>query len=137
MAIDGGLRNKLAVGTRLVARYKGAEHTAEVVNGEEGKTRYRLANGREFKSPSAAGSARPGVQRLALLEPRGGTADGDREADPHRCADGRRRLTEGAPALRAVREVVCGGRAAGAPRGERRSALHGGVVARPLPLAGP
>ena len=57
MAIDGGLRNKLAVGTRLMARYKGAGYVAEVVAGQEGKMRYRLADGREFKSPSAAASA--------------------------------------------------------------------------------
>jgi hypothetical protein len=57
MPIEGGLRGKLEPGTVLVARYKGAEHTAEVVPGEEGKVRYRLADGREFNSPSAAGSA--------------------------------------------------------------------------------
>ena len=57
MAINGGLRNKLAVGTRLVARYKGADYEVEVVAGEEGKARYRFADGQEFKSPSAAGSA--------------------------------------------------------------------------------
>ena len=44
-------------GTRLVARYKKAEYTATVVEGEEGGLRYRLEDGREFKSPSAAGSA--------------------------------------------------------------------------------
>jgi len=47
----------LAVGTRLVARYKKEEHTATVVEGEGGGLRYRLEDGREFKSPSAAGSA--------------------------------------------------------------------------------
>ena len=47
----------LAVGTRLVARYKKQEHTATVVEGEGGGLRYRLQDGREFKSPSAAGSA--------------------------------------------------------------------------------
>jgi hypothetical protein len=57
MAIDGGLRDKLASGTVLVARYKGAEHRAEVVRSEDGKTLYRLQDGREFKSPSSAGSA--------------------------------------------------------------------------------
>ena len=57
MPIEGGLRGKLAPGTVLVARYKGAEHTAEVVPGEEGKVCYRLTDGREFNSPSAAGSA--------------------------------------------------------------------------------
>ena len=47
----------LEAGTRLVARYKKAEYTATVVEGEEGGLRYRLEDGREFKSPSAAGSA--------------------------------------------------------------------------------
>ena len=46
----------LAVGTKLVARYKGQEYMAEVVETEEG-VRYRLEDGREFKSPSSAGSA--------------------------------------------------------------------------------
>ena len=57
MAIDGGLRNKLQPGMRLAATYKKAEHTAEVVEGEDKKLRFRLADGREFTSPSAAGSA--------------------------------------------------------------------------------
>ena len=47
----------LAVGTRLVAKYKGTEHTVEVAAGKEGKRRYRLTDGREFASPSAAGKA--------------------------------------------------------------------------------
>ncbi len=46
----------LKAGTKLVARYKGKEYTAEVVKTEEG-LRYRLEDGREFKSPSSAGSA--------------------------------------------------------------------------------
>ena len=46
----------LKSGTRLVARYKGREYAAEVVQTEEG-ARYRLEDGREFKIPSAAGSA--------------------------------------------------------------------------------
>ncbi len=46
----------LSPGTRLVARYKGATYTAEVVQTDEG-LRYRLEDGREFKSPSSAGSA--------------------------------------------------------------------------------
>jgi len=53
MAIED--RN-LAAGTKLVARYKGKEYTAEVVEAEEG-LRYRLEDGKEFKSPSSAGSA--------------------------------------------------------------------------------
>ena len=56
MPIDGGLRDKLEAGTMLVARYKGEEHAAEVTT-EDGKTRFRLADGRVFKSPSAAASA--------------------------------------------------------------------------------
>ena len=47
---------ELKPGTRLVARYKGQEHSAEVVETEAG-IRYRLADGKEYKSPSAAGSA--------------------------------------------------------------------------------
>lgn len=46
----------LPAGTKLVAKYKGQEHIAEVVATEVG-IRYRLADGREFKSPSSAGSA--------------------------------------------------------------------------------
>ncbi len=46
----------LKAGTKLVARYKGKEYAAEVVKTEEG-VRYRLEDGREFKSPSSAGSA--------------------------------------------------------------------------------
>lgn len=53
MPIDN--RN-LEVGTRLVAKYKGRTHTAEVVQTAEG-VRFRLEDGREFKSPSSAGSA--------------------------------------------------------------------------------
>ena len=57
MAIDGGMRGRLTVGMRLEAGYKGSRHIAEVVAGEDGKVRFRLADGREFTSPSAAGSA--------------------------------------------------------------------------------
>ncbi len=46
----------LAPGTKLVARYKGKEYAAEVVKTEEG-VRYRLEDGREFKSVSSAGSS--------------------------------------------------------------------------------
>jgi hypothetical protein len=53
MAIED--RN-LATGTKLWARYKGEVHTAEVVE-TEGKQAFRLTDGREFKSPSAAGTA--------------------------------------------------------------------------------
>jgi len=46
----------LESGTRLAARYKGTTHVCEVVQAEEG-LRYRLGDGREFKSPSSAASA--------------------------------------------------------------------------------
>ena len=46
----------LEPGTRLAARYKDQEYSAEVVEAEDG-IRYRLEDGREFTSPSSAGSA--------------------------------------------------------------------------------
>ena len=46
----------LPAGTRLLARYKGQQHSAEVAQTEDG-VRYRLEDGREFTSLSAAGSA--------------------------------------------------------------------------------
>ena len=54
MAIEN---RDLEAGTKLIAKYKKEEYRAEVVAGEEGKVKYRLADGREFKSPSAAGTA--------------------------------------------------------------------------------
>ena len=56
MAIAAALRKRLKEGTVLVGRHKGAEYRAVVVLAD-GKPRYRLADGREFASPSAAGSA--------------------------------------------------------------------------------
>ncbi len=47
----------LEFGTKLVATYKKETYRAEVIAGEEGKVLYRLEDGREFKSPSAAGTA--------------------------------------------------------------------------------
>src|SRR5688572_1902063 len=46
----------LTPGTQLVAKYKGQNYQATLVETEAGP-RYRLDDGREFKSPSAAGSA--------------------------------------------------------------------------------
>ena len=43
-------------GTVLVARYKKRDHRCEVVKGAEGKVAFRVG-GKEFTSPSAAGSA--------------------------------------------------------------------------------
>jgi hypothetical protein len=59
----------LAAGTKLWARYKGEVHTAEVVakaddQGNE-SIAYKLSDGREFKSPSAAGAAIMGEGRTS------------------------------------------------------------------------
>ena len=47
----------LTKGTKLTGRYHKQNYTCEVVENAEGKLRYRLEDGREFKSPSAAGMA--------------------------------------------------------------------------------
>ncbi len=47
----------LEPGTVLAARYKKQGYRCEVVAGEDGKPRYRLADGREYGTPSAAASA--------------------------------------------------------------------------------
>ena len=52
----------LSIGTQLYARYKGATHTCTLVATAAGP-RYRLSDGREFKSPSAAGAAIMGEGR--------------------------------------------------------------------------
>src|SRR5271157_2441053 len=46
----------LATGTRLTARYRKQIHSCEVAD-KEGKLFFRLEDGREFKSSSAAGTA--------------------------------------------------------------------------------
>ena len=57
MPIEGGLRGKLAPGTRLAAKYKGVEYSATVVEAKSGGIRYRFDDGQEFGSLSAAGTA--------------------------------------------------------------------------------
>ena len=47
----------LKPGTKLVGRYHKQSYSCEVLEGEGGKLRYCLSDGREFKSPSAAGMA--------------------------------------------------------------------------------
>ena len=54
MAIEN--RN-LEARTKLIAKFKKEEYRAEVIAGKEGKVKYRLADGKEFKSPSSAGTA--------------------------------------------------------------------------------
>ena len=44
-------------GTKLTGRYHKQSYSCEVVENAEGKLMYRLQDGREFKSPSAAGMA--------------------------------------------------------------------------------
>ena len=73
----------LAAGTKLVARYKGKEYTAEVVETEEG-LRYRLNDGKEFKSLSSAGSAVMGGS--ACNGWRFWSLEGSEEAKPKKAA---------------------------------------------------
>ena len=47
----------LTKGTKLTSRYHKQNYSCEVVENAEGKLRYKLEDGREFKSPSAAGMA--------------------------------------------------------------------------------
>ena len=44
-------------GTKLTGRYHKQSYSCEVMENAEGKLRYKLEDGREFKSPSAAGIA--------------------------------------------------------------------------------
>ena len=47
----------LPIGTRLVADYKKQRYVCTVEAGEEGEKLYVLEDGKQFRSPSAAGSA--------------------------------------------------------------------------------
>ena len=47
----------LTVGTRLIGKYHKQQYTCQVIQAEGDKLRYKLEDGREFKSPSAAGMA--------------------------------------------------------------------------------
>jgi hypothetical protein len=47
----------LTKGTKLTGRYHKQSYSCEVVENAEGKLHYKLEDGREFKSPSAAGMA--------------------------------------------------------------------------------
>ena len=57
MAIDATQRKAIAAGKTLTAKYRGTQYSVQVITGEGGKLLYRLGDGREFKSPSSAGSA--------------------------------------------------------------------------------
>jgi hypothetical protein len=47
----------LKPGTKLIARYRKQDYACEVLEGEAGKLRYCLGDGKDFKSISAAGMA--------------------------------------------------------------------------------
>ena len=47
----------LKVGTRLIGKYHKQQYTCQVIEARGDKIRYKLEDGREFKSPSAAGMA--------------------------------------------------------------------------------
>ena len=83
MAIEN--RN-LEAGVKLIAKYKKKEFRAEVVAGEEGKVKYRLADGREFKSPSAAGTAITGKAcngwAFWSIEPNGSQTEPEEQETP-------------------------------------------------------
>src|SRR5450759_2841974 len=50
-------QRELTPGTKLVGTYKKAAYVCEVVSTPEGETRYRLEDGKLFKSPSSAAKA--------------------------------------------------------------------------------
>src|SRR6266508_3676497 len=112
----------LSVGTKLYARYKGETYTAEVVEKEEA-TLFRLSDGREFKSPSAAGTAITekacnGWAFWSVGEPGESTGPVGREG--HACAEARNQgAREEGTTRRAARD-----RGPGWRRGARRRA-HG------------
>ena len=72
MAIEGGMRDKLAVGTRLVAQYKGKQHAATVMAGvgevEEPLGDLELAFACGLEPPQRLGvGAREGERLLELV----------------------------------------------------------------------
>ena len=60
----------LTKGTKLTGRYHKQSYSCEVVENAEGKLRYRLEDGREFKSPIGCrnGHHRACLRRLGILE---------------------------------------------------------------------
>ena len=47
----------LTAGTKLIGKYHKQTYRAEVIEGEDKKLKFKLEDGREFKSPSGAGMA--------------------------------------------------------------------------------
>src|SRR5262245_26449206 len=115
MAIEN--RN-LAVGTPLVARYKKVTYFCEVVETDAG-LRYRLEDGREFKSPSAAGTAVLGGQacngwHFWSLAADGAQSDGDTEQSAAATVSG------GQPKPRAGKVIKRVPNQQGTPEGQTR-----------------
>src|SRR3989304_4276295 len=86
----------LEPGTKLVGRYKGQTYHAEVVQTEEG-IRYRLGDGREFKSPSSAGAGPATAGHSGRSGAKGGRRSRRRSASPRGQASdrGRRQASSG------------------------------------------
>ena len=96
----------LKPGTTLVARYKKKEHRAEVVAGEKGNVRYKLEDGREFSSPSAAGSAVMGG--VACNGWRFWSVEGAEEPKPTKAKSKAKGKAKVEPKAKAEGPVTCG-----------------------------
>ena len=110
---------KMDPGTRLIGKHKRQEHSAEVIAGEDGKTRFRLADGREFKSPSAAGKAVTGIAcngwrfwSLAEAKPVMAAADGGESPTSGHTSPDTARKGKGGPTIPAARKAARTGRTA-------------------------
>ena len=89
----------LTKGTKLTGRYHKQSYSCEVVENAEGKLLYRLEDGREFKSPSAAGKAITGhscdgwvfwsvqTEENAAMGEAGSTAETVNAAEPSQTAE--------------------------------------------------
>ena len=110
---------KLEPGTRPIGKHKRQEHVAEVIAGEDGKPCYRLADGRLFKSPSAAGKAVTGIAcngwrfwSLAGAEPDKAAADGAEAPSLRPTSPDTQRMAGAGPTIPAARKAARTGRTA-------------------------
>jgi hypothetical protein len=135
----------LKPGTTLVARYRKKEYRADVVAGKEGKVVYRLTDGREFTSPSAAGSAVMGgtaCNGWRFWTPEGAEGATKASTTPTAAkkapakAKGVRKAKGGAKAKRAAKPAPRGRKVAGASNGAAPSQAIGcGECGREFPDA--